>query len=83
MEEKKDKYVPIDLAFKKEAQYTVYFEGEGENRRPYDAYMTKVDLAQGIYGDYKFYKMQMVFDSNLELYIVLTRYGRIGEDGMN
>jgi len=27
--------------------------------------------------------MQMVFDSNRKLYIVLTRYGRIGEDGMN
>lgn len=25
----------------------------------------------------------MVYDSNRELFIVLTRYGRIGEDGMN
>ena len=25
----------------------------------------------------------MVYDSNRELYIVLTRYGRIGEDGMH
>lgn len=45
--------------------------------------MTKVDLQKGYYGEYTFYKMQMVFDSNRKLYIVLTRYGRIGEDGMN
>jgi hypothetical protein len=45
--------------------------------------MTKVDLKNGFYGDYTFYKMQMVYDSNRELYIVLTRYGRIGEEGMN
>lgn len=25
----------------------------------------------------------MVYDSNRELYLVLTRYGRIGENGMN
>ena len=45
--------------------------------------MTKVDLQNGFYGDYKFYKMQMVYDSNRELFIVLTRYGRIGEEGMH
>ena len=45
--------------------------------------MTKVDLKNGAYGDYVYYKMQMVFDSNRELYIVLTRYGRIGEHGMH
>ena len=45
--------------------------------------MTKIDLRNGYYGDYKFYKMQMVYDSNRDLFIVLTRYGRIGEEGMN
>jgi hypothetical protein len=42
--------------------------------------MTKVDLKNGYYGDYTFYKMQMVYDSNRDLYIVL---GRIGEEGMH
>jgi len=79
----KDSYVPLDVAFAGEKQYKVYFEGEGPNRRPYDAYMTKVDLKNGYYGDYTFYKMQMVYDSNRDLFIVLTRYGRIGEEGMN
>ena len=45
--------------------------------------MTKVDLKNGPFGDYVFYKMQMVLDSNRGLYIVLTRYGRIGETGMH
>jgi hypothetical protein len=41
--------------------------------------MTKVDLKNGYYGDYTFYKMQIVYDSNRGLYLVITRYGRIGE----
>jgi len=45
--------------------------------------MIKIDLKNGYYGDFVFYKMQMVYDSNRELYIVLTRYGRIGEMGMH
>ena len=45
--------------------------------------MTKVDLKNGIYGDYLFYKMQLLHDSNKDLYVVFTRYGRIGEEGMN
>jgi predicted DNA-binding WGR domain protein len=45
--------------------------------------MIKIDLKNGYYGDYTFYKMQMVYDSNRELYIVLTRYGRIGDVGMH
>lgn len=45
--------------------------------------MTKIDLRNGPYGDYTFYKMQMLYDSNRELYIVVTRYGRIGEHGMH
>lgn len=83
MEESKDSYIPLDVGFNNEKQYKVYFEGTGENRRPYDVYMTKVDLKNGMYGDYTFYKMQMVYDSNRDLFIVLTRYGRIGEEGMN
>ncbi len=40
-------------------------------------------MKNGIYGDYVFYKMQLLFDSNRELYVVFTRWGRIGETGMN
>lgn len=82
-EEEKDSYVPLDTVIEGEKQYKVFFEGEGDARRPWDAYLTKVDLKNGTWGDYVFYKMQMVYDSNRDLYIVITRYGRIGETGMH
>ena len=69
-------YVPKDKEFANEKQYKVYYDSE--TQKPWDAYMTKVDLKNGPYGDYVFYKMQMLFDSNREVYIVLTRYGSIG-----
>lgn len=59
IEEKKDTHIPLDIGFKQgeTKHYKVYFEGEGEYRRPYDAYMTKVDLKNGFYGDYVSYKI--------------------------
>jgi len=39
---------------------------------PMDAYMTKVDLKNGLYGDYLFYKMQLLHDTNKDLYVVFT-----------
>ena len=73
-------YVPLDTVIRGEKQYKVYYD---EDKRPWDAYMTKVDLKNGPYGDYVFYKLQMLHDTNRDLYVVLTRYGRIGETGMN
>ena len=73
--------MPIDREFAAEKQYKVYYDSA--SKKPWDAYMTKVDLRNGPYGDYVFYKMQIIFDSNRELYIVLTRYGSIGEHGMH
>ena len=81
MEMQKDAYIPLDVALRGEKQYKVYFDGE--DRRPYDAYMQKVDLKNGLYGDYVFYKLQLLHDTNRDLYIVLTRWGRIGEEGQN
>lgn len=71
--------MPVDKVGQFERSYKVFVEGV----KPWDAYLTKVDLKNGIYGDYVFYKMQMVYDSNRDLYVVFTRYGRIGEDGMH
>ena len=45
--------------------------------------MVKVDLKNGLYGDYVFYKMQLLYDSNKDLYVIFTRWGRIGENGAN
>lgn len=80
MDLSKDAYIPLDVVLSGEKQYQVYFDAE---RRPYDAYLQKVDLKNGLYGDYVFYKLQLVHDTNRDLYIVLTRWGRIGEEGMN
>lgn len=61
----------------------MYSDGDSNSLQPYDCYLTKVDLDNGLYGDYVFYKMQLLIDTNRELYVILTRYGRIGENGMH
>lgn len=71
--------VPVDRTGSFERSYKVFCEGT----KPWDCYLTKVDLKNGIYGDYVFYKMQLLYDSVRDLYVVFTRWGRIGEDGMN
>ena len=77
--EKQRELVPVDKTGTFEKSYRVHCEGT----KPWDAYLTKVDLKNGIYGDYVFYKMQMLYDSVRDLYVVFTRWGRIGEHGMN
>ena len=43
--------------------------------------MTKVNVRKGGYGEYLFYRMQVLHDSNRDVYILFTRWGRIGEPG--
>jgi hypothetical protein len=76
----KNQKVPVDKTGRFEVSYEVYYD---EFDHPWDVYLTKVDLKNGIYGDYVFYKMQLLYDTNRDLYVVFTRYGRIGENGMN
>jgi regulatory protein YycH of two-component signal transduction system YycFG len=71
--------VPVDSTGRFSECYEVYYEDE----IPWDIYLTKVDLKNGIYGDYVFYKLQLLIDRNRDLYVVFTRWGRIGESGMN
>ena len=57
--------VPVDSTGKFQKSYSVYVElglkdpstGEDLPPKPWDAYLTKVDLNNGLYGDYVFYKM--------------------------
>ena len=88
-EHHKKKKVPVDPTGHFESAYEVFYDGftaddltEGK-KRPWDHYLIKVDLKNGLYGDYVFYKMQLLYDTNRDLYVVFTRWGRIGEDGMN
>ncbi len=76
----KDERIPVDKTGRFEISYQVYYDDE---QKPWDVYLTKVDLKNGIYGDYVFYKMQLLYDTNRDLYVVFTRWGRIGETGMN
>ena len=78
-EMKKEITVPVDPIgnFGKTSQ--VY---KDENGVDYDAYMIKVDLKNGYYAEYVFYKLQLVYDPIRDLYQLWTRYGRIGENGM-
>ena len=49
---------------------------------PYDTYMSKVDLKNGMWGEYLFYRMQLLRDKNRDVFLVYTRWGRIGDTGM-
>lgn len=75
--------VPVDRVGGFERSYSVYVEVNGELKKPWDCYLTKVDLKNGPWGCYVFYRMQLLYDCVRELYVVFTRYGRIGEDGMH
>uniref|UniRef100_T1IYM8 Poly [ADP-ribose] polymerase n=1 Tax=Strigamia maritima TaxID=126957 RepID=T1IYM8_STRMM len=47
----------------------------------YDALMTKVDLNYGVWGRYNYYKLQIICQKGKDLYILFTRWGRIGTVG--
>jgi hypothetical protein len=78
--EQKETKVPVDPTGHFEKSYEVYYDDDG---KAWDNYLVKVDLKNGIYGDYVFYKIQLLYDTNRDLYVVFTRWGRIGETGMN
>lgn len=48
---------------------------------PFDVLLTKVDVCCGVWGMYNFYKMQIVREKNKDLYVLFTRWGRIGDRG--
>lgn len=52
-----------------------------EKLGPYSLTMTKVDVKVGGYGEYLFYVMQVLHEKNRNVYILFTRWGRIGETG--
>ncbi|XP_067682285.1 poly [ADP-ribose] polymerase tankyrase-like [Haliotis asinina] len=48
---------------------------------PYDVLLSKVDVSYGYYGMYNFYKMQLVYQKGKDMYLLFTRWGRIGDEG--
>ncbi|KAL8622949.1 hypothetical protein ACOMHN_027070 [Nucella lapillus] len=47
----------------------------------YDVTLTKVDVATGPWGMYNFYKLQIVRQKAKDMYVLFTRWGRIGDRG--
>ncbi|CAD8079248.1 unnamed protein product [Paramecium primaurelia] len=50
---------------------------------PYSLLMTKVDIGNGQYSENVFYKMQVLHEINRNVYILFTRWGRIGTGGQH
>lgn len=48
---------------------------------PYHLVMTRVDVRMGGFSLYLFYRMQIVHEKNRDVYVLVTRWGRIGEVG--
>ncbi|XP_078592750.1 poly [ADP-ribose] polymerase tankyrase-like isoform X2 [Branchiostoma floridae x Branchiostoma japonicum] len=48
---------------------------------PYDMLGTKVDVQYGTYGMNNFYKMQVIHQKGKDMYILLNRWGRVGDSG--
>jgi ankyrin repeat protein/predicted DNA-binding WGR domain protein len=57
--------------------YEVCYDGED----PYDCYMVKVDISYGYYSGNTFYKMQILRERVRDVYILFTRWGRVGTSG--
>ncbi|XP_076464084.1 poly [ADP-ribose] polymerase tankyrase-like isoform X2 [Babylonia areolata] len=47
----------------------------------YDVTLTKVDVGSGPWGMYNFYKLQVVRQKAKDMYVLFTRWGRIGDRG--
>ena len=57
--------------------HEVVYDGE----EPFDAYMIKVEISYGYYSGNTFYKMQILREKVRDIYIVFTRWGRVGDTG--
>jgi ankyrin repeat protein/predicted DNA-binding WGR domain protein len=49
----------------------------------WDVTMTKVKVGAGLYGEYNFYKMQVIHDKGRDIFILWNRFGRIGDHGQS
>lgn len=74
-QEVKQKFLPDGCA---QGNYEVCFDSEGE---PYDLYMVKVDISKGYYSGNVFYRMQILREPIRDVYILFTKWGRVGDTG--
>ncbi|KAJ3408798.1 hypothetical protein HDU80_004533 [Chytriomyces hyalinus] len=84
-EAKQKEWVAVDRsAAMDDAQVRVLFEGDGvETYKPYDVLLHKCDVSKGVYGENKFYKMQVIHNHLQDMYFLFNKWGGIGQgDGM-
>ncbi|KAJ1565664.1 hypothetical protein HK096_000571, partial [Nowakowskiella sp. JEL0078] len=85
-ESKKQSWVkPCHLANVDANQVQVLFEGDGfKEYVPYDVMLHKCDVSKGIYGENKFYQMQILYNHLQDIHFLFNRWGGLGSiyDGM-
>ncbi|KAJ3315079.1 hypothetical protein HDU76_002274 [Blyttiomyces sp. JEL0837] len=86
-EKKKSWATPDPKANVVENQVQVYFEGDGFDKYvPYDVLLHKCDVSKGIYGENKYYKMQVLHNHVQNIYFLFNKWGSLGayhSDGMH
>ncbi|KAJ3279593.1 hypothetical protein HK104_001312 [Borealophlyctis nickersoniae] len=83
-EEEKLKSVPVDPLMKlsEDVANVVRVVNEDGEEDVYDLLMTRTDVDKGMWGVNLQYKMQVVHNRIQDLYVLWTRWGAVGEDGM-
>ena len=56
---------------------------DDELERPFNVMLVKVDLPKTMYSTNVYYKMQLLFDSQKNLFILFTNWGRVGVPGQH
>ncbi|KAF7723583.1 hypothetical protein EC973_001824 [Apophysomyces ossiformis] len=53
------------------------------DNQPFDIMLMKVDIKHGCVGLNMFYKLSVIYNKILDLYVLWTRWGSFGEEGMH
>ncbi|XP_078315747.1 poly [ADP-ribose] polymerase tankyrase-like isoform X2 [Crassostrea virginica] len=73
-----NKVLPDGSCYIKDVGEVVMDESQGI---AYDALLSKVDVSKGYWSMYNFYRLQIVRQKGIELYVLFTHWGRIGNIG--
>lgn len=77
-QKKEKKEVEVDAVSKLEQRCEVHRSEDGVY---FDALLTVVDVKKYFYGQCNFYIVQLLFDKVKKIFILWTRWGRIGDEG--
>ncbi|XP_055957133.1 poly [ADP-ribose] polymerase tankyrase [Patella vulgata] len=79
MDTSEEMEVPVDSNCNFASSGSVYVDPK--SKVPFDVLMSKVNVASGFYGRYSFYKMQVLHQKGKDIFVLFTRWGRIGDIG--